>query len=367
MIVIDIFKIILNIIYIPFKWKKTKHKILFLSRQTNEPSLEYQRIIEKLKKEHDKIEIVVLTKKLERSFLSLLKNFFFLFRQMYHLATSKIVITDGYSIPISILNHKKSLIIIQLWHANGIIKKIGLQTLPTRTKIQKKLALKMNMHKNYTYVIASSKKTAKIFEEAFGVSKQQIRILGTPMLDYLFEKKNEKQQLRKKYHLSTTKKTIVYLPTYRTTPIAYETIKKDFDFEHYQLVMKPHPVDHHPAIDENIIFIEHELAEDIISLADYVITDYSNVAFEAVLTGKKTYFYVYDYQEYKTSPGLNVDIEKELKEYSFTKFQDLMNHIKHQEYSYEKINQFTKQHVSTFDGKCTDRIVTWILELMEGQ
>ena len=48
---------------------------------------------------------------------------------MYYLATSKVCLIDTYIIPVSILNHKKELTIIQLCHGIGNIKKFGYQTL----------------------------------------------------------------------------------------------------------------------------------------------------------------------------------------------------------------------------------------------
>ena len=41
--------------------------------------------------------------------------------------------------------------------------------------------------------------------------------------------------------------------------------------------------------------------------ADYVVTDYSSVAYEAYLLGVRVLFYVSDLEEYRASPGLNSD------------------------------------------------------------
>ena len=56
------------------------------------------------------------------------------------------------------------------------------------------------------------------------------------------------------------------------------------------------------------MLVVHDTATiDALAVADYVVTDYSAVAFEALLASKKTYFYVPDIEEYRISPGLNVD------------------------------------------------------------
>ena len=82
---------------------------------------------------------------------------------MYYLATSKVAIIDTYSITVSCLKHKKSLKVIQMWHALGALKKFGLQSVGTKEGRDEKISRAMCMHKNYDYVLAPSKKTAKFY------------------------------------------------------------------------------------------------------------------------------------------------------------------------------------------------------------
>lgn len=43
-------------------------------------------------------------------------------------------------------------------------------------------------------------------------------------------------------------------------------------------------------------------------MADYVVTDYSAITIEAAALEKQIYFYVYDYEQYCESNGLNLDL-----------------------------------------------------------
>lgn len=359
MFLLDIVKICANIIYFPFKLLKTEKKILFMSRQSNKPSLEFNLLIERL--EEDNITTKTLTKKLEFNIKSLCINFFYFFSQMYHIATSKIVIVDGYSIPISILKHKKKLVVIQMWHANGIIKKIGLQTLNKRTKFQKKLALKMNMHQNYSYVISSSDVSSGVFSEAFGVKEENILKFGTPILDYLYyEKYREKEnEIKQKYHLGK-KVNIVYFPTLRYNNIDMDDFFDNFDFDQYNLILKAHPIQKLQAKNDNCILIKDYSGEEILSIADYVITDYSNIAFEAALIKKPVYFYLFDEKNYKKYPGLNVNLLKELPNNSCTKVKKILNNIYANKTFSKDMDRFVEKHVQTFDGKCIDRIILFL-------
>jgi len=355
-------KLVLNFCYVFFKIFKEKDKITFISRQGNKPSLEYSKIIRKIKENEPKIKTVVLTKKLDKTILSVLDNAFVIFLQMYHIATSKIVVVDGYCIPISILNHKKNLIVIQLWHANGIIKKIGLQTLEKRSERDKKIAIEMNMHKNYSYVISSSRATSKVYQKAFGVKDNQILEYGTPLLDYIYNNENLNKKEILKRNPEITKKVILYLPTYRKEAIDIEKLIKEINFEKYDFVVKQHPVSKHDIRDERIIAIKDIQTTDLISIAQYVITDYSNVAFEAALINKPVLFYVYDIEKYKKDFGLNVDLLKEIPEYAFKKAEEIIKVINSEEYDMNILKCFTAKHISAFDGNSTERIVDFMLK-----
>ena len=110
--------VMLSFIYFFFKFLPTQEKITFISRQSNKITLDFSLIIEELKEELPNYKIIVLTKKLDKK----ISYIFHMFSQMFHIATSKIVIIDSYSLVVSLLKHKKDLQIIQIWHALGLMK-----------------------------------------------------------------------------------------------------------------------------------------------------------------------------------------------------------------------------------------------------
>ena len=114
---------ILQIIYLPFNLLKTKDKIVYISRQSNNENLDFKLIRTQIEKINPNIKNVVLTKKIEDGILNKLLYIIEIFKQMYHLATSKIVILDTYCIIACTLKHKKSTKVIQIWHAISAVKK----------------------------------------------------------------------------------------------------------------------------------------------------------------------------------------------------------------------------------------------------
>ena len=147
-LVIKIAIAVLNVIYLPFKCLKTQNKITYISRQSNNPSIDFSLLRQRMEKADKNLKQVMLTKKIEKGLLQKVCYAFHTFVQMYHIATSKVVIVDTYIIPVSVLKHKKNLKIIQIWHALGAIKKFGYQSLGKKEGSSYTVANAMKMHKN---------------------------------------------------------------------------------------------------------------------------------------------------------------------------------------------------------------------------
>ena len=111
-------------------------------------------------------------------------------QEMYHLATSRACITDSYMAAISVLRHKPSLTVVQMWHALGAIKRFGLASLDTEEGRSSRFAAAMRMHQGYDWVIAGGTRMVQPFAEAFGVDPSHVLPIGTPRVDLLLDPAN---------------------------------------------------------------------------------------------------------------------------------------------------------------------------------
>ncbi len=320
---------ILNCIYIIFKILPTnKNKIFFLSRQSDRPSIDFRKLIGNLNENYD-FKIVVMTKRVEKNIWDVLtKNVIYFFRQMYHLATSKVCVVDGYNITVSVLNHKNSLKIFQIWHSLGAIKKFGYQSLITDK--QKVIAKEMHMHKNYDYILSASTETTKNLKESFGYSNDKFIIGTLPRVDYLKEHSNiNRDKIYQKYPNFKNKKVILYAPTFRpNNNYKIKDVIKKFSDKNYILILKLHPNIKEKYQSSNNVYLCNEFSTlQLLSVANFVITDYSGLSLEASVLNKQLYIYAYDYDEYKKNPGINIDLKKEFKKYFFTNIDDLYDSI----------------------------------------
>lgn len=358
---------IMNGIYCVIKlFPIKKNKILMMTRQSNEPSIDFVLLEKEIKARNENITVKMLCKKIPRNFIRRIGYCFYLIKCMYHLATSKTCIVDGYVIPICILHHKKELTIIQIWHAMGAIKKFGLQITDKKEGSNDKIAKIMKMHQNYTNVICTSDATKEFYSQAFQIAKDKILVLGMPRIDYLLGKSGQideqVKQIYEQYPKLKTKETVLYVPTFRKgKKIELSPLINAFSADKYNVIIRLHPLDG-TKVAEQFLIDDHYQTIDLLKIADYVITDYSAIAFEASVLKKKLFFYLYDMQEYQEKRGLNISLTQEMPSVTYNDAVQIAETIKNHTYDEKDWEHFREKYIQTCDLDNTKRIVDYILQ-----
>lgn len=368
-IILHIAKFGMEIIYFFIKlFTKQKNKVTMLSRQTDSINLDFRLLRDEIKncEEGENIEVKILCKKIPKNIWGRIKYCFFIIKNMYHIAESKVCVVDGYNIPISALKHKKGLEIIQIWHAMGAIKKFGFQVIGRKEGSTTKIARIMKMHANYTCVTCTSQATRKFYAEAFKTDINKIKVLGMPRLDYVLGKNNEidknVEKLLKQYPKLKNKPIILYVPTFRKKEtIDIDKVINEIDEERYNLIIRLHPLDE-TKVDKKYIIDKEYSTYDLLKVADFVVTDYSAIAFETAALNKPLYFYLYDIRKYSRKRGVNIDLETEMKDCTRISFDEIMKLINSEEYNFEELRKFREKYVETFDTDNTKRIANYIIE-----
>ncbi|MCR2032999.1 CDP-glycerol glycerophosphotransferase family protein [Anaerofustis stercorihominis] len=370
-IIIKLGILFLNIIYLFLKPLPTKNKITFISRQANSPSIDIKMLCDQLNKIDD-IRVVVLCKCLESGIKSKILYIFHMFKQMYHLSTSKVIVLDSYCIVASILKHKKNLKIIQMWHGLGSMKKFGYSILDSGEGRSSKIAKLMKMHENYNYVFVSSKNCIDYLSEAYKCEKDIIRVMPLPRVDLLCNSElseSKRNDIIKHYPILKDKKNILYAPTFRKNGNDTDAITElinNINFDKYNFILKTHPlteVNIENIYSKNIINDRTFETLEMITVADYVITDYSAIIYEVALNKKPIYFYTYDLDDYKDNRNFYINFEKEVPGLISYNASDIIKDIDNNIYDMERINIFADKYV---DNKinCTKKIIDFILKIM---
>lgn len=286
-----------------------------------------------------------------------------IFRDMWEIASAKVAICDTYSIPLSCLNHKNDLKIVQIWHALGALKQFGLQSVGKAQGRNTEISKALCMHKNYDYVVSPSKKTAQFYCEAFGCSEDKIFIANLPRVDVILDGSSRRKEFIELNPEYKGKKIIAYLPTFRNGDDKiiegiYKTFENDNDVG---VVISVHPSS---VASENYKFNGDFTTYDLMKLADEIITDYSACAFEASLLNKPLWFYIPDFETYKNEQGLNTDMPNYLPNACFFNANELLVAIKHGEYDLEMLDGFSRTFVENRSNNNTNYLADFICRLI---
>lgn len=359
----------LRTLYFFFKvFLKPRKKITFLSRQSDGLSEDIQCLKEAIGEISPKTQVVTLTKKIPSSLLGKIKYGFHIFEQMYHIATSVVVIVDGYCIPVCVLNHKPEQKFIQLWHALNIIKKFGYQAIDKPFGRSSQVAECMCMHRNYTHIIACSEASGEVLAECFNATMEKIVLLPLPRIDYILKSPENYKEIEKKYPKVFEKPILLYAPTFRSkTKVDLSWIEKTVSFERFNVVVKLHPADKQgvdPCVDSRVIIDEEFSSFEWMKVCDSLITDYSGIGFEAMLRKKKVYYYLYDYEEYREKNGLNLDLFSEAIAPFVTKESQELQDIINKEYDYSLCQMYVDKYLSVGSQDCSKRLAQFVLGLL---
>lgn len=327
---------------------KVRNKVVFISRQSDKPSIDILLMRETIHVKSPDTKVVVLARQMHNKVLYL----FHILRQMWHIASAKTVVLDSYCIPVSVLEHRDGLTIIQMWHSIGSMKKFGYAMLGEAEGSDPEIARILCMHKNYTWILISSFSYLKDYIEGFRTDGSNVLEIPLPRADLLRDEafiRKRREEIKQKHFYFQNKINIVYAPTFRKQPTEQdqESIRElidRVDFRKYNLIYKPHPVSTLEVHDPRVIVSDMNNI-DMLAVADVVITDYSSIIYEAGLVGRPVYLYAYDWETYKEKRFFNLDLEKDVPALFTPSAAEILNAIERQEFDHEGFQAFTKKNV----------------------
>jgi CDP-glycerol glycerophosphotransferase len=226
-------------------------------------------------------------------------------------------------LPVYGLGLNKKRLIINLWH--GVpLKKIAL--MENNIRKLNRMYFKYVFSNNYTHILSTSKSLVPIMMESFDVTEDRIKIWGQPRNDAIFNNNNQKKVLMSIYgKLPNYKKAILYAPTFRKNTGTHFFPFNDLNYN---------DLNHFLEKNELIVFIRCHQSEtqniknsfgnrvklinsdkveeimDIINIFDLLITDYSSIYIDYLLTENPIIFLPYDKEKYLKERGLNFNYDE---------------------------------------------------------
>ncbi|MDK4253631.1 Teichoic acid glycerol-phosphate primase [Bacillus velezensis] len=311
----------------------------------------YTRHAVSLKKELEGIGSFYLN---EKHPLHLLKAVLILFK-------SKVVITDNYFLMTSVLNRRPQTTCIQVWHANGSLKKFGLEDVTNQNRPASDISRFKKVYRSFDFVTVGSDAMADVFKKSFGIRDGQLLKTGVPLTDVYYEE--HKPELKHKW----PKKIILYAPTFRDydmqsfrLPFTEEQLTNALHGE-YMLLVKLHPAVLHQISasfeSELIKNVSDMRLHDLLKAADILITDYSSVPFEFALLNKPIFFFTYDLEEYDQKRGLIDNYTSVIPGKACHDSEALLEEMTKKPFRAEEMKQFSDKWNMYSDGNSSEALL----------
>ena len=178
------------------------------------------------------------------------------------------------------------------------------------------------------FIVSPNAHTTNIFKHAYklnNVYTGKIIEHGYPRIDLTF--KTTKQELFEKLaqfgvSVDESKEILLYTPTWRGTSVSKadntieQTVKeieqlKETLADRYHILIKAHPFAYSYLKEDErlagLLVSDYIDANELLSVTDVLVTDYSSIFFDFLVTDKPIVFYVWDKEVYENQRGLYID------------------------------------------------------------
>ncbi|PNZ24335.1 teichoic acid biosynthesis protein, partial [Staphylococcus petrasii] len=267
---------------------------------------------------------------------------------------------------------KPNQVYINTWHGTPL-KYMGLD-------IENGLRGSQNIIKNFLasdYLISPNPHTTEIFKKAFKLENiygGEILEIGYPRIDLTLKTSPQTIIEELKAHIKISdEKILLYCPTWRGEDVdnpeeslknivdEIEKLKNNLD---YQVLVKVHPFIFKEANKNDqlkpYLIPDYFDTNEILSVVDLMVTDYSSIFFDYLVTDRPIIFYTPDYEDYKTSRGMYINSD-ELPGPVVHTIEKVIENIKNETYNSisvkNKYAHFKNTYTHLDNGEVTEQLV----------
>ncbi|MFW0761880.1 CDP-glycerol glycerophosphotransferase family protein [Staphylococcus cohnii] len=274
---------------------------------------------------------------------------------------------------------KQSQIYINTWHGTPL-KFMGLD-------IKNNLLESQNTIRNFLssdYIITPNQHTTEIFKNAFklkGLKDSSILEMGYPRIDATLNSSKDEvlKKLNKKgINIDNISPILLFSPTWRGQLVSnpednieemvgiIERLNTELD---YQVILKVHPFIYHKAklnkkLKPYLVDDDFETNE-LLGIIDILVTDYSSIFFDYLVTEKPIIFYTPDFETYEQDRGLYLSVDS-LPGPSVHTITDLIYTIKNKNdflsFYQDNYIAYKEKYARLNNGNVTQKLVNYIFE-----
>jgi|GEM_PF-2284715 len=263
---------------------------------------------------------------------------------VYHLATAgTIFLNDGFR-PLAYFPVSKKAQVVQLWHADGALKRWGAS-----------VGEPFPEAKRYTAVICASDAIVPYWAEAFGVPEDIVLPLGSPRIDHL-------RECSKQAQAKESAQTVLWAPSFRGDHLMalpeFDFVKFEQCLPNTRLWVRLHPkMQGSYVLPPGVVDVTHENLNEILQHCDCLITDVSSIMVDAAALDLPTVIFAPGFDEYmECDRGFYSDLRALPPGKIAETFEELLRLLDCPDDGARLRNNFAKHHVGTTNGKSCERI-----------
>ncbi len=285
---------------------------------------------------------------------------------MKEYATAEYVFVCDYYLPVASCRKRPETKVVQLWHSCGLMKKIAHDAGDDIPK-----GYRGNMFGNYSYLTLSAPVCVPVHARALRMPQERIFATGISRTDYYFDEewnRRCRETFFGRYPQAKGKKIALWAPTFRGNAAkprleGLEEVRRAAAAlsQTWHFVIKAHPhVDGHGMVSDCPI-----PTEELLPVADLLITDYSSIMFDYLLYRKPIVLFAPDLEQYEAERGFYINYRE--TPYPVTRTEEELEQAvrncgrpaseKSDSGAAEEIDRFREKYVGACDGHATERIL----------
>lgn len=313
-------------------------------------------------------------------------------RAGFHLASARLFVVDDYFFPMYVVRPRAGTTYVQAWHACGAFKKFGYSVLDKGFGADESYVRSVRIHANYDLCLVSAARFIPAYAEAFRQSPERFDSrLGIPRTDLFFDPARAAAaaaEVRRRYAIPAGRRVVLYAPTFRGRRITEARSPLDLDVD----VLAAALADDHVLLRRDHPFVrasrstpgsaptrpagagagargpfeldasDHPDMNELLLVADVLVTDYSSAIYEYALLGRPIAFFAPDHAAYEAERGFYFDFATGVPGPVFTTTEDLARWLRAGPFDTDRVRQFAAESFDAADGRATHRFVTEVVD-----
>jgi teichoic acid ribitol-phosphate primase len=297
----------------------------------------------------------------------------------YHLASARVFVVDDYYVPMYVITPRRGTLRVQTWHAAGAFKKIGYSVLDKTFGADATLVERVAIHSNYDVCLMPSEEATRHYMEAFRLPRERFTTTtGLPRTDVLADPAQRERAaaaVRARYAIPDGRKVLLYAPTFRGDSMHVARYDDDLDLRamhaalgsDWVLLLRLHPfvvrsLDVPAALADFVRDVsDWPEMNEVMTVADLLVTDYSSAIFEFALLGRPMAFFAPDLDAYEGERGFYVDYRSWVPGPILQASTDLAAYVAAGEFDVERSRRFAAAAFAIADGHATERVVERVI------